>query len=132
MSTPVERISAKEWWGRRRKRYNLGLVLAGILAFACYVVVVFWGISIDAIPDPGAITLLTTVVQGVGYLFMMGVANLCYNLGPLSERIVQPNDLNKYRETTFRLGFWFSVLLPFAIPAWLTGLCLLRPQWWHG
>ena len=37
------------WWGRRRKRYNIGLVFAGILAFACYVVVVFWGISIGAI-----------------------------------------------------------------------------------
>jgi hypothetical protein len=44
--------------GRRRKRYNIGLVFAGI-----------------------------------GYLFMIGIANLCYKLGPLSERIVQPNQV---------------------------------------
>lgn len=59
----------------------MGLVLAGILAFAGYVAVVFWGISIGAIPDAGAITLITTVGQGIGYLFMMGIANLIHG-GP--------------------------------------------------
>src|SRR5438876_5450075 len=80
-------VSAKEWWSRRRGRYNIGLVKAGLLAFVCYVAVVFWGSSIGAIPDAD-INLFTTIFQGVAYLFMMVIANLCYSLGPLSERII--------------------------------------------
>jgi hypothetical protein len=127
-----EAVSTKAWWSSRRLRYNIGLVVAGILAFACYVAVVFWGISLGAIPDPGAITLFTTIFQGIGYLFMMALANLCYFLGPWSERVVKPTNPDQYRKITFRLGFWFSVLLPFTIPAFLAVLCLVRPAWWHG
>ena len=130
--TASDSIPAKDWWRKRRLRYNVGLVVAGLLAFACYVVVVFWGISINAIPDPGAITLLTTIVQGMGYVFMMLIANVFYSLGPLSERIVKPVAIARCRRVTFGLGFWFSVLLPFSIPALLARLCLTRPSWWHG
>ena len=132
MEADLQPVSAKEWWGRRRLRYNIGLIVAGLLAFICYVGVVFWGISIGAIPDPGAITLLTTIVQGIGYLFMMAVANVCYLLGPFSERAIKPTDIDRYRRITFGLGFWFSVLLPFSIPTLLASLCLIRPSWWHG
>jgi hypothetical protein len=125
-------LSAEEWWARRRLRYNVGLVSAGLLAFACYVAVVFWGISLGAIPDAGAITLLTTVFQGVGYLFMMGIANLCYLTGPLLEQRINPKDICRYRRTAFGLGFWFSVALPFSVPALLAWLSLTRPPWWHG
>ena len=65
----LPKVPAKDWWGKRRVRYNIGLIVAGLLAFACYVAVVFWGISIGALPDPGAITLLTTIFQGIGYCF---------------------------------------------------------------
>jgi hypothetical protein len=124
-------VSASEWWGRHRLRYNIGLVVAGFLAFACYVGVVAWGDSIGAVPN-AEINLFTTAFQEVGYLFMMAVANICYFLGPLSERIIKPTDLETYRRITFRLGFWFSVLLPFSIPGLLACLCLTRPSWWHG
>src|SRR4051812_12447266 len=107
------RVSAKEWWSRRRRQYNVILVKAGLSAFVCYVAVVFWGSSNGAIPDAD-IDLFTTIFQGVGYLFMMGVANLFYSLGPFSERIINPIDVEKYRRITFGLGFWFSVLLPFS------------------
>ena len=43
----------KRMVGRRRLRYNVALIFAGVLAFTCYVGVVFWGILIRAIPDPG-------------------------------------------------------------------------------
>jgi hypothetical protein len=82
-------VSASEWWGRHRLRYNIGLVVAGFLAFACYVGVVAWGDSIGAVPN-AEINLFTTAFQAVGYLFMMAVANICYFLGPLSERIIKP------------------------------------------
>jgi hypothetical protein len=116
-------VSAKEWWSRRRGRYNIGLIKAGLLAFVCYVAVVFWGTSIGAIPDADN-NLFTTIFQGVAYLFMMVLANLCYWLGQLSERIIKPTDVDRYRRITFGLGFWLSVLLPFSIPVLLACLCL--------
>jgi hypothetical protein len=128
--TASSQISAKEWWGSRRFRYNVGLVIAGVLAFACYVGVVSWGISIGAMPD-AEITLFTTAFQGVGYLLMMVVANGCYSLGSFSERILKPTDLERYRRIAFRLGFGFSVLLPFSIPAFPAYLCVTHPAWWR-
>jgi hypothetical protein len=74
-----------------------------------------WCIHIKA-PGEFEITIFTTAFQGVGYLFMMALANVCYFLGPLSERIVRPTNTATYRKTAFRLGFWFSVLLPFMAP----------------
>jgi len=55
----------------------------------------------------------------------MAIDNVFYFLGPLLERIIQPGNVDRYRQTTFRLGFWFSVLLPFTIPAVLACSCLV-------
>ncbi len=65
---------------------------------------------------PGAeIMLFTTAFQAMGYLFMMAMANVCYFAGPLSESLVKPTNLDRYRRVTYQFGFWFSVLLPFSI-----------------
>ena len=113
---------AFRWWEARRLRYNLGLVTAGILAFVAYAaVIVRFGDVINA-ADPSQadeFSGFTLVFQGLGYLFMMFVANVCYFLGPLSERWLQPPDVAHYREKAFRFGFWCSVALPFAIPVLL-------------
>jgi hypothetical protein len=89
--------------------------LRGVLAFVCYVLVVDRGISIGTMPE-AEITLFTTAFQGMGYLFMMAVANFCYFVGPLSESLVKPTNVDLYRRVTFQLGLWFSVLLPFTNP----------------
>src|ERR1039458_3135655 len=119
--------NAKSWWEQRRLRYNIGLVVAGLLAFVCYVGVVDRGISTGAMPD-AEITLFTTAFQAVGYLFMMAVANVCYFAGPLSESLVNPTNIDRYRRVTYLLGFWFSVLLPFSIPALVACSDLLHPS----
>jgi hypothetical protein len=69
--------------------------------------------------------------QGVGYLLMMGVANLCYSLGQVSERLIRPKNAERYRRIVYRLGFWFSVSLPFMVPLLLIILILFFPSWWH-
>jgi hypothetical protein len=104
----------RAWWERRRLRYNVGLVVAGLLAFVCYVVVVWRAASNGAMPgdDEIEITLFTTAFQTVGYLFMMS--------------LVKPTDVDRYRRVTFRLGFWVSVLLPFGIPALVAWKFLVR------
>jgi hypothetical protein len=129
-------VSAKEWWGRRRLRYNIGLIVAGPVAFGVQIAVVSWGISIGAIPpfsDPDAM-VFTIILDGTGYLLMMAVANVCYFLGRWLEGIIQPSDHDRFRRITFRLGFWFSVLLPFSIPAQLAYFCSAHPSWrqFHG
>jgi peptidoglycan/LPS O-acetylase OafA/YrhL len=114
------------WWNARRLRYNIALVVAGILAFVAYVTVCVTLLPKDADVE---ITIFTTLFQGIGYLFMIGVANVCYFIGPLSERFVRPAEPERYRLICYRLGLWFSVLLPFSIPALLTFLALFHPTY---
>ena len=120
---------AFRWWERRRLRYNVGLVVAGLLAFAAYAALILrFGDVINAghPSEADEFSGFTLVLQGVGYLFMMFVANVCFFLGPLSERWVRPADVARYREKAFRFSFWFSVALPFAVPV------LLLANLWRG
>jgi hypothetical protein len=55
--------------------------------------------------------------QALGFAVVVGLANICYFLGPLAERLAKPDDVAMFRRRTFSLGFWFSVLLPFSLPA---------------
>jgi len=116
------------WWSARRLRYNIGLVVAGILAFIAYAVIGSTLLPVDADFE---VTLFTILFQGVGYLVMIAVANVCYFLGPLSERFVRPTDPERYRRICYRLGFWFSVLLPFSIPTLLAALAVFHPSYWR-
>jgi len=112
-------LTTEDWWSSRRLRYNIGLVVAGLLGFVLYVVAVDRCIDLRA-PGDWEITMFTTVFQGFAYLVIIAVANLFYNLGAWSERVLRPANLARYRKTIFGLGFWFSVLLPF-----LPGVLLL-------
>jgi peptidoglycan/LPS O-acetylase OafA/YrhL len=121
-------ISPIAWWGARRLPYNIGLVVAGILAFIAYAIACSTLLPEDADVE---ITPFAILLQGVGFLLMIGVANVFYSVGPLSERIVRPEDPERYRHICYLLGFWFSVLLPFSIPALLTVLALFDPSYWR-
>ena len=114
MSTqrPVQDSSA--WWAARRHRYNLGLGVAGLAAFVLYALVVT--VRIAPVNPEAEVTLFTTALQGMGYLCLMGVANLCYGLGPLLERRLAPADGERFRRRAYALGFGFSVALPLCIP----------------
>jgi hypothetical protein len=101
----------RTWWDSHRLRYNLGLLIAGLLGFIAYVVAVDRCIDLHA-PGDWEITLFTSAFQGVGYLVAVAVANLFYGLGAWSERIFHPSDVKRYRTITFGMGFWFSVLVP--------------------
>lgn len=105
---------ALAWWNKNRLKYNIGLVISGILAFICYVVV----LEIIVMPNnhEAEFTIFTILIQGTGYLIMMLLANLFYYLGPLSEELVRPGNVTKYRKVVFSLGYWFSFILPFSVP----------------
>lgn len=113
------------WWAQRRRRYNVGLLIAGLLGFIGYAAAVDRCIRLSA-PGEWEITIVTTVFQACAYLVMIGVANLCYYLGPWLERRLHPVNIARYRKIAFRLGFWFSVLLPCAPAALLLISCSLH------
>ena len=118
-------ISTTEWWATRRWRYNLGLVISGLVAFIAYAII-FWTFEERFGPDT-EITVFTIIFQGIGYMLMIGLANLFYFLGPFCEQMVAPNDLDRFRRRLFALGFWFSCALPFSVPVLVLAQALFSP-----
>lgn len=107
-------IANKDWWEKRRFRYNVGLVLAGITAFALYAIL---GLNLIAPHDNEfEINLFTILIQGTGYLFMMMVANILYFFGHIIDIRYNEKHDEQYSKRLFNLGFWFSFSLPFVIP----------------
>ena len=106
----------KEWWSKKRQNYNIGLILSGILAFILYIIVVELVVVNSEKRWDGELTIFSFLFQGIGYLIMIGIANLFYYLGPVSESIIEPKDSEKYRNLTYSLGYWFSCGIPFLIP----------------
>jgi hypothetical protein len=103
-----------QWWARHRWPYNRALLIAGVLAFMCYVAA--FERRCLGVPE-AEITLFTTFFQGVGYLIAMGVANVCFNLGRWTEALVSPAHPEQFRQRAYQLGLLFSVALPFSVPA---------------
>jgi hypothetical protein len=108
------RKTSKMWWRQRRWSYNKGLVIAGISAFILYVILA--SCLIAPHDTDFEITLFTTLFQGIGYLFMMGVANVLYNLGYLVDSRFNTGNNESFRLRLYKMGYWFSFSLPFLIP----------------
>ena len=117
MFTDDYQLTGKEWWEERRLLYNIGLVAAGVLAFICYAFVDVALISPHDTEDE--ISIFTIVFQGIGYLCMIGVANIFYLLGYFVDNKYNKKNSDVFRVRLFRLGFWFSFMLPFSIPVLL-------------
>lgn len=109
-----------QWWLPRLPMYNVGLAVAGIVAFILYVIVGSLLVT-DFELNP-----LFTLVQAFGYLVMMGVANVCYMIGPISESVLRPDDVRLYRDRWYNFGCRFSFALPFCIPVLVLLLAVLQ------
>jgi len=107
MNTQQIRI---DWWENHRKKYNIGLIISGIAAFFLYLVVGSFLIK------DFEVTIFTTLFQGIGYLIMMGIANVFYCLGFLADKLFNKRNDDKFRKRLFNFGYWFSFGLPFLIP----------------
>lgn len=109
----AEGVSARDWWSARRRKYNIALAIAGLGAFLAYGMVP----ELPCTSGPEIeITLFTIPFQAFGYLVVMAIANLCFNLGRWLERGVRPQSVALYRRWAWGLGCGFSVILPFTIP----------------
>ena len=111
LESPPRAGDAWRWWESRRLRYNIGLAIAGALAWALF------ALEASLLTDWFSISVSVTLAQGLAWLVAMGVANLAYFLGPVSERIFKPDDPDAYRRRIYGLGFWFSMAVPFLFPA---------------
>lgn len=107
-------ISKREWWTSRRLKYNRGLVIAELLAFLLYAIL--GSLLIAPHVEEFEITLFTILFQGIGYLFMIGVANVFYGLGPFVDKLYNKKNDEEFRKRLFNWGYWFSFSLPFSVP----------------
>jgi hypothetical protein len=119
------RVSSWEWWGSRRRHYNLVMLVAAFSATCCYLLVDWAGSRLMGQAQGESSFLREAVPTVAVYLVAVGLANVWYLAGPLSERIVRPADLDRYRRITLRLACWFSVLLFLAYPGVMAGAALL-------
>ena len=109
------------WWQARRLRYNLTLGAGG---WVCYALAV--GLNY-AFGHPvwkdwrGGLGM--TIFLGTVFLVVMGIANVCYLLGPGLEGSVKPAEGERYRRTAFAMGLWGSLAVPALFP--LVQLALL-------
>jgi hypothetical protein len=123
-SQPMIPGDAWAWWQARRLRYNIALASAGWAAYGLDIAL-FQLFGRPAWRDwQGGLSM--TLFLGVGFLVLMGAANICYLLGPLVESLVRPQDIARFRRTAYAGGFWGSVALPFVFPA--VNLCMLIGQ----
>ncbi len=110
----VLKNNSRIWWNSRRLRYNKGLFISGLLAFIVYAIV---GNNFIAPYDAAfEITFFSTTLQIVGYLFLMLLANIFYELGTFVDVHLNKGKEEKFRKNLYKTGFWFSVILPFIAP----------------
>ena len=110
-----------QWWLGRLPKYNLAMIISGLSAFTAYGLI---GFLLLPEKEGFEVTLFTTLVQGIGYLFMMAFANICYLLGPVSEILLRPDNVSLYREKWYTFGSRFSFALPFVAPVMLLAVAL--------
>jgi hypothetical protein len=130
-------VPARDWWRRRRLRYNLALIAAGVLAFACFMLLSWWGDSVFP-PTYGVETSVLVALRwwaplaAAALAIFLLVANVCYSAGALVERIIPASYVDGYRRLAFRLGLGLSMLVPFVVPAALAGFLLLSSMMGYG
>ena len=101
------------WWSSRRTKYNNGLILSFFISFVLNTVTIEFVIPREEDVD---VTLISIFFQFILFVIAMLFANLLYGLGSLSEIIIEPKNVIKYRKRIYNLGFWFSCGLPISMP----------------
>jgi len=102
--------STAAWWEANRCRYNIILMLAASVSFICLFVI--WWLFEARLPCL-EITGFSILFGGILFLIGLILANICYFLGPLSEKLFHPNNPPVFRRTLFVIGTGFSLLLIF-------------------
>ena len=115
----TEKEIRNNWWNSNRLKYNIGIIISGIVSFILYLIIVEFVVLKSSKHWEGEITIFSLFFQGFGFLIMLSIANIFYYLGSFSEKIIRPKNIEKYRNRMFNLGYWFSLSLPMLIPIFL-------------
>ena len=105
---------AWKWWQAKRLRYNIALGAAAWIAYGLNAAQFY------AFNHPiwkswqGGVAM--TLFLGTLFLVVMGIANVLFLLGPWTEQVTRPSDVDGYRKTAWRLGFYGSIAVPFLFP----------------
>lgn len=103
------------WWNGKRRAYNLALLFSAISA-SILNAAIGW---VCILAEPWAPVL----ISGIGFLIAIWTANIAYCAGPILEPVIPEAQIDTYRKSAFRFGYWFSVALPFSIPLLLGIKC---------
>jgi 4-amino-4-deoxy-L-arabinose transferase-like glycosyltransferase len=109
-------LESKQWWSKKRKSYN------GALALACFIAFILYVISVAMFQERMPcveITLFTIIFQGVGFVFALVMANIVYSFGYIVEAILNPKNPENFRNTAYKLGLLFSIMLPMLLPIYI-------------
>ncbi len=99
----------KRWWWSKRAQYNVGLLVAGLLAFVIYCIIA----KITTLQyDQSEETFFWLIPLTIVYLMMMFIANVFYTLGSVIDITFNKSNDQQFREQLFALGYWFSFSLP--------------------
>ena len=117
--------SIKEWWANRRLRYNKALAISWSISLIIYNGSVFTLDILFSKPDPDALfdwqfKIYFILLQLIGCLFVIGVANLLYNFGLYFDRRYNDKSTDTFRQRLFNIGYWTSISIPLLISIWLT------------
>ena len=103
-------LSASSWWAAHRMHYNVILSLGAAISFISLLAV---GWLFESRLPCLEITAFSVLFGSILFLVGLGLANLCYFLGPLSEGLLHPKDVSWFRRSAFALGAGFSLVLIF-------------------
>ncbi|MEI7932985.1 MAG: hypothetical protein WCI21_08025 [Alphaproteobacteria bacterium] len=105
---------AWKWWQARRLRYNIALGTAAWIAYGLNAAQ-FYAFN-HPIWESWQGGVAMTLFLGTLFLFVMGIANVLFLLGPWTERVTKPADVDGYRKTAWALGLYGSIAVPFIFP----------------
>ena len=111
-SSNLTKSQIREWWSKRRIKYNYGLIVSGIVSF-----LLFSMLADLLIPEKYyEVNLFTMFFQGLWHLGFILIANVFYSLGFYIDKSFNKNNRKEFRINLFNIWFGLSVFIPFIIP----------------
>jgi len=106
----MENLTPKAWWSSRRSLFNRILLSAAPVSFFSLLVV--WWVFESRLPSL-EITLPSLFLGGIFFLFFFTLANVFYYLGPLTESLISPVRVLRFRRSAFAAGILLCVTFIF-------------------